>query len=54
VSGNPLAQIPDEVSRAFHLEGFHDFLSVEKGASPRTDEAYLRDLARFATFARLK
>ena len=54
MSGNPLAQIPDEVSRAFHLEGFHDFLSVEKGASPRTDEAYLRDLARFATFARLK
>lgn len=54
VSGNPLAQIPDEVSRAFYLEGFHDYLSVEKGASARTDEAYLRDLARFATFARLK
>jgi integrase/recombinase XerD len=54
VSGNPLAQVSDEVSRAFHLEGFHDFLSVEKGASARTDDAYLRDLARFATFARLK
>lgn len=54
MSGNPLAQISDEVSRAFHLEGFHDFLSVEKGASARTDDAYLRDLARFATFARLK
>ncbi|MFN2603221.1 MAG: site-specific tyrosine recombinase XerD [Gemmatimonadaceae bacterium] len=54
MSGNPLAQIPDELSRAFHLEGFHDFLSVEKGASARTDDAYLRDLARFATFARLK
>lgn len=54
MSGNPLAQVPDEVSRAFHLEGFHDFLSVEKGASARTDDAYLRDLARFATFARLK
>lgn len=49
-----LSQVPDELSRAFHLERFHDFLAVEKGASPRTDEAYLRDLARFATFARLK
>ena len=49
-----LAQIPDELSRAFYLERFHDFLAVEKGASVRTDEAYLRDLARFATFARLK
>ena len=47
-------EFPDELSRAFHLERFHDFLAVEKGASPRTDEAYLRDLARFATFARLK
>lgn len=49
-----IALLPDELSRAFFLEGFHDFLSVEKGASARTDEAYLRDLARFATFARLK
>jgi integrase/recombinase XerD len=49
-----LSQVPDELSRAFYLERFHDFLAVEKGASPRTDEAYLRDLARFATFARLK
>ncbi len=49
-----LADIPDELSRAFYLERFHDFLAVEKGASERTDEAYLRDLARFATFARLK
>ena len=49
-----LAQVPDELSRAFYLERFHDFLAVEKGVSPRTDEAYLRDLARFATFARLK
>jgi integrase/recombinase XerD len=54
VSTAALAQIPDELSRAFYLERFHDFLAVEKGASARTDEAYLRDLARFATFARLK
>lgn len=46
--------ISDELSRAFYLERFHDFLAVEKGASPRTDEAYTRDLERFATFARLK
>jgi integrase/recombinase XerD len=54
VSRGTIAQLPDELSRAFYLEGFHDFLAVEKGASARTDEAYLRDLARFATFARLK
>ena len=53
VSG-ALSGISDELSRAFYLERFHDFLAVEKGASPRTDEAYLRDLARFATFAHLK
>lgn len=40
----------DEISRAFQLERFHDHLSVEKGTSPRTEEAYLRDVARFATF----
>ncbi len=54
MSRNAAVELPDELSRAFHLEGFHDFLAVEKGASARTDEAYLRDLARFATFARLK
>lgn len=54
MSRSGTAKLPDELSRAFHLEGFHDFLAVEKGASARTDEAYLRDLARFATFARLK
>jgi integrase/recombinase XerD len=54
VSRGALAGVPDELSRAFYLDRFHDFLAVEKGASPRTGEAYLRDLARFATFARLK
>lgn len=45
-----LSEVPDEISRAFRLERFQDHLSVEKGSSPRTNEAYLRDVARFATF----
>ena len=40
-----------EASRRFLLESFDDFLVLEQGASPRTDEAYGRDLARFATYA---
>ena len=40
-----------EASRKFLLEPFNDFLVLEQGASPRTDEAYGRDLARFATYA---
>lgn len=43
-------QVSDDVSRAFQLERFEDHLSVEKGSSPRTIEAYGRDVARFATF----
>ena len=46
--------VPDDLSRSFQLERFHDHLSVEKGASPRTNEAYLRDVARFATFCATK
>jgi integrase/recombinase XerD len=42
--------IPD-APREFLLERFADFLSLEQGASPRTSEAYLRDLARLASFA---
>ncbi len=36
------------------LERFQDHLAVEKGSSPLTTEAYLRDLARFATFCVVK
>ena len=43
--------LPDSLARAFLLERFHDFLSLERGASPRTNEAYGRDLERFALFA---
>lgn len=36
---------------AFMLERFEEFLSLEQGASPRTHDAYARDLARFTTYA---
>jgi integrase/recombinase XerD len=39
---------------AFHLDRFGDYLSLERGAADRTHEAYARDLARFALFARAK
>lgn len=46
--------LPDDVARAFRLERYQDHLTVEKGSSPRTNEAYLRDVARFATFCLTK
>lgn len=49
-----LHAVPDHVSLSFQLERFQDFLAVEKGASPLTSEAYLRDVGRFATFAHVK
>ena len=42
----------DDAARAFLIERFGDFLALEQGASPRTHEAYGRDLARFASYAR--
>ena len=42
----------DATARAFLLEPFQDFLAVEQGLSPRTQEAYARDLARFASYAK--
>jgi integrase/recombinase XerD len=41
----------DAKHRAFLLERFADFLTLEKGASPRTREAYARDVTRFVDFA---
>jgi integrase/recombinase XerD len=35
----------------FRLEQFADYLSLELGSSPRTAEAYRRDLERFVQFA---
>jgi integrase/recombinase XerD len=44
--------LDDAVARAFLLERFQDYLTLEQGSSPRTHDAYGRDLARFAQFAR--
>ncbi len=43
--------IPDAQARVFLLERFTDFLTLEKGSSPRTRDAYARDVSRFVTFA---
>ena len=40
-----------DLSRAFLLERFDEFLSLEQGSSARTNEAYGRDLARLAAWA---
>jgi integrase/recombinase XerD len=42
---------PVERLHRFMIERFADFLSLERGASPRTNEAYLRDVSRLAAFA---
>ena len=41
-------------SRAFLLARFNDFIALEQGLSPRTQEAYRRDLVRFAEYAEAK
>jgi integrase/recombinase XerD len=40
--------------RAFLVDRFADFLALERGASPRTNEAYLRDVTRLVMFALAK
>jgi integrase/recombinase XerD len=42
------------VSAAFHVQVFEDFLSLEKGSSPRTREAYRRDVERLIQYAGVK
>ena len=46
--------VPDDLARAFRLEQFRDFLTLEQGVSVRTDDAYTRDVARFALYAKVK
>ena len=40
--------------RAFLVERFGEFLALERGSSPRTQEAYARDVQRFVEFAIVK
>jgi integrase/recombinase XerD len=55
VAGAPPPVAPElQVTPAggpFLLEAFGDFLTLEQGASPRTNEAYHRDVARLVEFA---
>jgi integrase/recombinase XerD len=44
----------DTLARAFLIEPYQDFLTVERGVSARTHEAYSRDIARMAAFARTR
>jgi integrase/recombinase XerD len=44
-------QLPDEILRAFLVERFDDFLSLEQGSADRTREAYRRDVLRLASYA---
>lgn len=44
----------ETLARAFWLAPFSDFLTLEDGASPRTVEAYGRDLTRFADYSLTK
>jgi integrase/recombinase XerD len=41
----------EELRRAYWVEGFQDYLSLEAGNSPNTVTSYLRDILRFARFA---
>jgi integrase/recombinase XerD len=42
--------IDPAITRAFLLERFSDFLALEQGASPRTSEAYRRDVERLTSY----
>jgi len=46
--------IDPAIARPFLLERFSDFLALEQGASPRTSEAYRRDVARLTTYVSVK
>lgn len=41
----------ERLARSFLLPRFADFIALEQGLSPRTQEAYRRDLERFAQYA---
>ena len=43
--------IDPAITRPFLLERFSDYLALEQGSSPRTSEAYRRDVERLAAYA---
>ena len=49
---SPVDEERANLERGFHLRRFEDVLVLEHGASPRTVEAYGRDVIRCASFAR--
>jgi integrase/recombinase XerD len=51
---DPRILIDPAIARPFLLERFSDFLALEQGASPRTSEAYRRDVARLTTYVAAK
>ena len=42
------------MSASFHLDVFDNFLSLEKGSSARTREAYRRDIQRLVAYAAMR
>jgi integrase/recombinase XerD len=48
----PPSSADHALSRGFHLQAFEDALGLEEGASPRTIDAYRRDVIRCAVFMR--
>jgi integrase/recombinase XerD len=49
-SNDSRALIDTALARAFLLERFADFLALEQGSSPRTSEAYARDVERLVIY----
>lgn len=47
---NQRVLIEPALARAFLLERFADFLALEQGSSPRTSEAYARDVERLVVY----
>jgi integrase/recombinase XerD len=52
--GGAVAMAMDTRSRSFLIARFSDYIALEQGLSPRTIEAYERDLSRFVEYAELK
>lgn len=50
----PRILIDPAIARPFFLERFADFLALEQGASPRTSEAYRRDVDRLTIYVYAK